>query len=178
MWIFKPWTKRSEAKSKQSLRQASEQARIYRLHDQKIRRHHRAESESGIALLIALTAITVLSMVVVDFSRQSSLHLNEGTYIRDEVRANILADTALDMTRACLDRKAWGSLGAFQSMVNLEQLCNMMLGIFIRGNIDLPVGGLSVPLDGVDGLKLHQGEVDEVEILIFWRPVFRCLLFL
>ena len=157
MWMFKPKTKR-DGKLTQSLVQSSRQQY------QKARRHHRAESESGIALLIALTAITVLSMVVVDFSRQSSLHLNEGTYIRDEVRANILADTALDMTRACLDRKAWGSLGAFQSMVNLEQLCNMMLGIFIRGNIDLPVGGLSVPLDGVDGIKLHQGEVDEVEI--------------
>ena len=71
-----------------------------------MRRHHRAESQGGIALLIALTSITVLSMVIVDFSRQSSLHLNEGVFIRDEVRANILADTALDMTRACLDRKA------------------------------------------------------------------------
>ena len=78
-------------------------------------RHHRAEAQGGIALLIALTSITVLSLVVVDFSRQSTLHLNEGVFIRDEVRANILADTALDMTRACLDRKAWGPLGAFQS---------------------------------------------------------------
>ena len=96
------------------------------------RRHHRAESQGGIALLIALTAITVLSLVIVDFSRQSTLHLNEGVFIRDEVRANILADTALDMTRACLDRKAWGPMGAFQSKINLERLCNMLLGVFIR----------------------------------------------
>ncbi len=126
--------------------------------------HHRAEAQGGIALLIALTAITVLSLVVVDFSRQSTLHLNEGVFIRDEVRANILADTALDMTRACLDRKAWGPLGAFQSKVDLERLCNLLLGIFIRGNIDLPIGGLSVPLEGVEGLKLNQGGVDEVSV--------------
>lgn len=129
-----------------------------------MKRHPRAESQGGIALLIALTSITVLSMVVVDFSRQSSLHLNEGVFIRDEVRANILADTALDMTRACLDRKAWGPLGAFQSKVNLERLCNLLLGVFIRGNIDLPIGGLSVPLEGVEGLKLNEGEVDDIEV--------------
>lgn len=130
----------------------------------KQKRHHRAEHQGGVALLIALTAITVLSMVVVDFSRQSSLHLNEGVFIRDEVRANILADTALDMSRACLDRKAWGAMGSFQSMVDLEKLCNLLLGVFIRGNIDLPMGGLSVPLEGVEGLKLNQGGVDEVKM--------------
>lgn len=159
MWI-KSKTKRSEAQAKQKIQKRQESnVKAHIKH-----RHHRAEGESGIALLIALTAVTVLSLVVVDFSRQSTLHLNEGTYIRDEVRANILADTALDMTRACLDRKAWGMMGAAQSMMDLEKLCNMMLGIFIRGNLDLPVGGLSVPLEGIDGLKLHQGEVDEVEI--------------
>ena len=68
--------------------------------------------QHGIALLIVITAITVMSIVLIDFSKQSMLHLNEGTYIRDEMRANMLADTAFDMTRACLDRKSWGALGA------------------------------------------------------------------
>lgn len=127
-------------------------------------RHYRAETQSGIALLIAMTAIVVLSIVTVDFSRQSTLHLSGGVFIRDEIRANVLADTALDMTRACLDRKAWGPLGAMQSKVDLERLCNLLLGVFIRGSIDLPVGGLSVPLEGVEGLKINQGDIDSVEV--------------
>ena len=128
------------------------------------RSHHRSEEQAGVALLIALTAITVLSIVTVDFSRQSNLHLSGGVFIRDELRANVLADTALDMTRACLDRKAWGPLGAMQSKVDLERLCNLLLGVFIRGNIDLPVGGLSVPLEGIEGLKINQGDIDQVEV--------------
>ena len=121
-------------------------------------------AQRGVALIVVLTAITVLTIVIVDLSRQSNLHLDQGVFIRDEVRTSILADTALDMTRACLDRKAWGPLGAFQSKVDLNRLCNLMLGVFIRGTIDLPVGGLSVPLDGIDGLKIDQGELTEVEV--------------
>ena len=129
--------------------------------------HSRRQSpnnQRGVALIITLTAIAVLSLVIIDLSRQVNLHLDQGVFVRDEVRANALADTALDMTRACLDRKAWGALGAFQSKVDLNRLCNLMLGIFIRGSLDLPVGGLSVPLEGVEGLKIANGEVTEVDI--------------
>jgi hypothetical protein len=124
--------------------------------------HHR-QRQHGIALLVVITAITVMSIVLIDFSKQSMLHLNEGTYIRDEMRANMLADTAFDMTRACLDRKSWGALGAFQSKVDLERLCNLLLGVFIRGQIDLPLGGLSVPLEGVEGIKIAGGTVEEID---------------
>lgn len=120
--------------------------------------------QRGVALIVVLTSITILSVVVIDLTKQSHLHLDQGVFIRDEVRANILADTALDMTRACLDRKAWGPLGAMQSKVDLNRLCNLMLGVFIRGTIDLPVGGLSVPLEGIDGLKINDAELTEVEV--------------
>jgi hypothetical protein len=122
------------------------------------------KTQTGVALLLTITAISVLSLVLVDFSRQANLHLTSGVFVRDEVRTTILADTALDMTRACLDRKAWGPMGAFQSKVNLEKLCNLLLGVFIRGQIDLPIGGLSVPLDGVEGIKLDHGGVEEMKV--------------
>ena len=125
---------------------------------------HRARDQKGVALLVSITAITILTIVLVDFSRQANIHLNEGVFIRDEVQANVLADTALDITAACLDRKAWGPLGAMQSKVDLQRLCNLLLGVFIRGQIDLPIGGLSVPLDGVEGIKLEQGEIEEVTL--------------
>ena len=134
----------------------------------RLQRHSWRESsrkpQRGVALIVVLTAITVLTIVIIDLSRQANLHLDQGVFIRDEVRANVLADTALDMTRACLDRKAWGPMGAMQSKIDLNRLCNLMLGVFIRGTIDLPVGGLSVPLDGIDGLKIDQGDLTEVEV--------------
>jgi hypothetical protein len=111
---------------------------------------------------MVLTAVAVLTLVVVEFSRRATVHLNEGVYIRDEVRANIVADSALDLTRACLDRAAWGSFGAFQSRVNLEKVCNLLLGVFIRGQVNLPIG--DIDLNGIQGIKLDQGQVDEVEI--------------
>jgi hypothetical protein len=126
--------------------------------------HPRRESQAGVALLMVMTAVAVLTIVLVDFSRSAITHMNEGAYVRDEVRANAVADTALDLTRACLDRAAWGPFGAMQGKVNLERVCNLLLGIFIRGQVDLPVGGLSVPLEGMGGLKLDVAEVDEVVI--------------
>ena len=128
------------------------------------RRHPRREAQGGVALLMVMTAVAVLTLVVVDFSKTAITHLNEGAYVRDEVRANAVADTALDLTRACLDRAAWGPFGSMQGKVNLERVCNLLLGIFIRGQVDLPVGGLSVPLEGMGGLKLEVAEVDEVVI--------------
>lgn len=119
-------------------------------------------SQRGVALLMVLTAVAVLTLVVVEFSRRATIHLNEGVYIRDEVRANVVADSALDLTRACLDRAAWGAFGAFQSRVNLEKVCNLLLGIFIRGQVNLPIG--DIDLNGIQGIKLDQGQVDEVEI--------------
>ena len=121
-----------------------------------------ARAERGVALLMVLTAVAVLTLVLVEFSRRSTIHLNEGVYVRDEVRANVVADTALDLTRACLDRAAWGAFGAFQSRVNLEKVCNLLLGVFIRGQISLPIG--DVNLEGIQGIKLDQGQVDEIDL--------------
>ena len=67
-----------------------------------------ARGERGVALLMVLTCVAVLTLVLVEFSRRATIHLNEGVYIRDEVRANIVADSALDLTpiRAMIDAPA------------------------------------------------------------------------
>ena len=132
------------------------------------RTHRRAEHQSGVALLLVVSSIALLTVVVLDFADQSTIHLHEGANIRDEVRANILADTALDVTKACLDKKAWGPLGAFQSRVNLEKMCNLLLGIFVRGEIDLVGGGnggFSVGIsDVMEGVKINSGEIEEFSL--------------
>ena len=59
------------------------------------RTHRRAEHQSGVALLLVVSSIALLTVVVLDFADQSTIHLHEGANIRDEVRANILADLSL-----------------------------------------------------------------------------------
>jgi type II secretory pathway component PulK len=118
----------------------------------------------GVALLLVLTTIAVLALVLVEFSSTAHTHLNTGVNIRDEVRATQLAETALVMTRACLDQTAWGPLAAQQDRIDPEQLCNLMLGIFVRSRVDLPIGGLSVELKNVQGLGLEKGDVEEISL--------------
>ena len=124
----------------------------------------RQRSEAGVALLVVLSAITILALVLIQFSSGARTHMNSGVNMRDELRATTLGDTALVLTRACLDPKAWGPLAAVQSKVELEKLCNLMLGILVRGRLDLPIGGLSVELQGIEGVGLSRGEIEEITL--------------
>ena len=83
-------------------------------------------TQRGVALLLVVVAITLLSVVLLEFSMRSRLHLQAGANMRHQVRATTAADTALVLTRACLDPEAWGTLSAFQDKVDLETLCGMM----------------------------------------------------
>ncbi len=123
-----------------------------------------AGAQRGVALLMVISAIAILAVVLIDFSNNARTHMNAGVNIRDEMRANTMADTALVMTRACMDDKAWGPMAAVRAKVDLEKLCNLLLGVFIKNRIDLPVGGLSVELEGIEGLGLSKGEVEEINL--------------
>ncbi|MGK0359695.1 MAG: type II secretory pathway component PulK [Bradymonadia bacterium] len=114
--------------------------------------------------MLVLTTIAVLAMILVEFSSSAHTHLSMGVNVRDEVRATHLAETALVMTRACLDQSAWGPLGGQQDRIDPEKLCDMMLGIFVRSRVDLPIGGLSVELKNVQGLGLEKGDVEEITL--------------
>ena len=125
---------------------------------------HRMQSK-GVALLMVVTTIAVLSVILLEFSMRSRLHLQSGANLRDQVRATTAADTALELTRACLDPEAWGSLPSFQDNVDLESLCGMMLSIFTQSRLDLPIGGLSMELEGIQGIGLVGGQV-QIQMLI------------
>lgn len=128
------------------------------------KRHKRPHSAQGIALLMVVSFIAMLALILIDFSKNAYVHLNAGVNIRDDVRATTLADTALVMSRACLDGKAWGPMASMMGKVDMERLCDMLLGIFLKGRIDLPIGGLSVDLEGVEGIGLGKGELEEVKL--------------
>lgn len=118
------------------------------------------QDTKGVALLLVVATIAILSIVLLEFSMRSRLHLQAGANLRDQVRAVTAADTALVLTRACLDPEAWGALKSFQDNVDLESLCGMMLSIFTQSRIDLPIGGLSLELSGVQGIGLVGGHVE------------------
>ena len=99
----------------------------------------RRRRESGVALLMVISAVTILSLVLLEFSSSARTHLQAGVNMRDEVRAVTMADTALTLTRACLDPNAWSSLKSFQENMDLEQLCRIMLNLFIKARVDLPI---------------------------------------
>ena len=122
------------------------------------RRRGSRGGQGGVALLIAVTTIAIMSIVLLEFSATARTHLTSGLNQRDELRAATLADTALVMTRACLDSKAWGPMATMQAKMDLEQLCGMMLNIFMKQRLDLPIGGLSIEVEGIEGIGLTHGD--------------------
>ena len=122
------------------------------------RPRHQRGRQGGVALLISVTTIAIMSIVLLEFSSSARTHLTSGLNQRDELRAATLADTALVMTRACLDSKAWGPMASMQAKMDLEQLCTMMLNIFMKERVDLPMGGLSLEVQGIEGIGMSLGE--------------------
>jgi hypothetical protein len=118
----------------------------------------------GIALLVVVTAIAIMTVVVLEFTNNARTHLDQGVNLRDEARASALADTSLVLTRACLDPAAWSMFASMMDRLDLEKMCNMLLGVFTRGRIDVPIGGLSLELEGVQGVGIEKGEIDQVEL--------------
>ena len=117
-------------------------------------------AQSGIALLLVVTAIALLTVVLLEFSKTTRTHLQSGVNLREEMRASTMAETALVLTRACLDDKAWASMSSMMKNMDLEQLCRIMLNLFVKARFDLPIGGLSIELPEVEGIGLLRGEVD------------------
>ncbi len=124
----------------------------------------RRRGQPGIALLMVITAITILSLVVMEFSNSARTHMDQGINLRDEARATALADTALIMTRACLDPATWGIAGAMMGSQDMERVCNLVLGIFTRGRVDVPGVGLSMELGGIQGIGISKGEIEEIKL--------------
>ncbi len=124
------------------------------------KRRYSRSGQGGIALLLVVTAIAMLTVVLLEFSKTTRTHLQAGVNLREEMRASTMAETALVLTRACLDDKAWASMSSMMKNMDLEQLCRIMLNLFVKARFDLPIGGLSIELPEVEGIGLMRGEVD------------------
>ena len=52
-------------------------------------------NQAGVALLMVITLVTVLALVLVEFSSSTRTHLQSSVNLRDEMRASTMAETAL-----------------------------------------------------------------------------------
>ncbi len=122
-------------------------------------------STRGVALLMVLSAIVILALVLVEFGVTARTHLTQAVNLRDDARATTMADTALVLARACLDPRSWGPMAGMQDKVDAQRLCNLLLDIFVSGRVDLPVGGLSIELEGIEGVGIGTGEIEDIELV-------------
>ena len=86
----------------------------------------RSRSQAGVALLMVLTATTILSLVLVEFSGSAHTHLRSGINLRDEMRAsdNGRYIAGLDSGSRCLDPAAWDSLRSMKRTWTLNNVSN------------------------------------------------------
>ncbi|MCB9538411.1 MAG: general secretion pathway protein GspK [Myxococcales bacterium] len=136
-------------------------------------RRRGGRERAGVALLMVISAITILALVLVQFSAQTRTHLMAGVNMRDELTATTVADTAIALTRACLDPQALlggqnNPLAAIASQqlknVDPEKMCNLLLGLFVSSRLDLPIGGLSFEVKDVQGLGIQGAEIEELSL--------------
>jgi len=59
-------------------------------------------SERGVALLMAIVAVTLLGVIVADFARNAQIHAASTYNVRDEVRAEYLARSSVNLSRLLL----------------------------------------------------------------------------
>lgn len=83
---------------------------------QRPRRHGRRSGERGVALIIAVVAIAILTAVAVDFAYNSRVDLQLAANQRDELRAHYLARSGISMSRLLL---------RFQKQLDQIQLPNL-----------------------------------------------------
>lgn len=127
--------------------------------------HTRPRGPRGVAMVMVLVAVLILTLVLLEFSKTSRTHLNQGVNVRDTVRANVIAETGMVLTRACLDPSIWGPMAGQMAKMDMQKVCNLLLGVFLAGRVDLPVGGLSVELEGIDNLGIGKGGLEEMELV-------------
>lgn len=139
-------------------------------------RRRPATTERGVALLMAVTTIAILAVVILEFSNTSRTHLNQGVNIRDEVRAQAVADTAVVIGTTCMGQiansfKDLGTLGAFGGAIakklSVPRICNMLTSLLVSSRLDLPIAMLGTPsmeLEGFQGLGVEKAELEEFEL--------------
>ena len=133
-----------------------------------------AKKPRGIALLISLLTITLVSASVIEFSYSNRVNMALGANERDQLKAYFLAKSAVNITKLLLSfqfalqsesRETEDDMGRLigramrRSNFQIYQYVDLLLGPFNSGKIESPVGGINLSQTGVEGFGDFTGEM-------------------
>jgi len=159
--------------------------RVLRALDQPARSPLR-ERASGVALIVALVTITILSAAVTEYAYSSRVNLKMSVNAKNKVKSYFLARSAANLSELLINfqyslenaaNQAKGSQSANAGACNpgmisvamrrsnfqIYQYMDVLLRPFNSGSLETPVGGLDLKRSGVKGFGGVHGEFD-VEI--------------
>jgi general secretion pathway protein K len=134
-----------------------------------------ARRPRGVALLLSLVTIAILSAAVVEFSYQNRVNLALASNERDQLKAYFLARSAVNISKLLLSfqfalsseaRETEDDMGRLigramrRSNFQMYQYIDLLMGPFNSGQIESPIGGISLNETGVEGFGDFTGEMN------------------
>ena len=134
-------------------------------------RAERGRHPKGVAMLIALVTIALLSAAVVEFAYTARVNLSMASNERDRLKSYFLAKSAVNITQLLLSfqvalqkesRATDDDMGQLinramrRSNFQIYQYANMLMKPFHSGKLQTPVGGVDLKQSGVEGLVTSQ----------------------
>lgn len=133
------------------------------------------EPPRGVALLLALVTIALLSSTVVEFAYVSRVNLAMASNERDRLKSYFLARSAINITTLLLSfqvalqkesKETDDDMGKLisramrRSNFQIYQYADLLMRPFYSGKLETPVGGIDLEESGVEGFGEFTGEFD------------------
>ncbi len=143
--------------------------------DQPARSPLRPGKPRGVAILISLITITLLSAAVVEFAYSNRVNLALASNERDKLKSYFLAKSAVNLSRLLLSfqfalqdesRQTEDDMGRLigramrRSNFQMYQYIDLLMGPFNSGKIESPIGGINLRDTGVEGFGDFTGEME------------------
>lgn len=128
----------------------------------------------GIALLMVIVTIALMSATVVEFAYSNRVNIALATNERDQLKSYFLARSAVNLSKLLLSfqfalqsesRETEDDMGQLigramrRSNFQMYQYVDLLLGPFNSGKIESPIGGINLSENGVEGFGDFTGEM-------------------
>lgn len=135
----------------------------------------KGQRPKGVAILIALVTIAILSSVVVDLAYTTRVNLAMASNTRDKLKSYYMARSAVNISRLLIafqfalqdeSRNTDDEMGKLisramrRSNFQMYQYTNLLLQPFASGKLQSPLGGVDLQESGVEGFGDLTGELD------------------
>ena len=123
----------------------------------------RQGSRKGIALIIVMATVAIMSTSVIEFAYQANINVFVAANNRDELKARYMAKSAMNLTVLLLafqyELERDPLIGRFMRNSNFQlyPLINLFLTPFSSGSLDTPIGGIDLAGGGATGFGGFHG---------------------